>query len=89
MVIGIPIGAPSQSPEPKSGWSVSSGPIDPMIASELAATGRRSTRLFHTFDFGKIEQRGRRMPQRLDGLPPTRARCRLRQGGRPAPLYRP
>ena len=32
-------------------------PIEAMIAAELAATGRRSTRRFHGFVFGKTGQR--------------------------------
>jgi hypothetical protein len=45
-----------------------------MIASELAATGSRSTRRFHTFDFGKIEQRGAEGCRSASaGLPPTRS----------------
>ena len=55
-VIGIPIGAPSQSPEPKSGWRPVPAPIDPMIAAESGATGRRSTRRFHGFEAGKTGQ---------------------------------
>src|SRR5436190_7945751 len=57
-VIGIPIGAPSQSPEPKSACTLSLAPIERTISSEFAAAGRESTRWFHGFDFGKTEQRG-------------------------------
>src|SRR3989442_1392594 len=52
----MPIGAPSHSPEPKSGWRPVSAPIEAMTAAELAATGRRSTRSFHGFEAGKTEQ---------------------------------
>jgi hypothetical protein len=40
----MPIGLPSQRPDPKSAWKWSSSPIERTIASEPAATGRRSTR---------------------------------------------
>src|SRR5215217_7344415 len=57
-VIGIPIGAPSQSPEPKSACTLPFAPIERTISSELAATGNASTRWFQAFDFGKTGQRG-------------------------------
>src|SRR3954447_6243299 len=57
-VIGIPIGAPSQSPEPKSAWTLPFAPIERTTSSELAATGNVSTRWFQAFDFGKTGQRG-------------------------------
>ena len=38
-VIGIPIGAPSQSPEPKSACTLPPAPIERTISSEFAATG--------------------------------------------------
>ena len=41
---GIPIGPPSQRPEPKSGWIVPSRPIERTIAAESGATGSASTR---------------------------------------------
>src|SRR5438093_1091693 len=73
-VIGIPIGAPSQSPEPRSAWTLPFAPIEPTISSEFAATGSVSTRWFHAFDFGKTGQRG------VDGIfkalavePPSRS----------------
>src|SRR6476619_1758298 len=76
-VIGIPIGAPSQSPEPKSAWTLPFAPIERTISSELAATGSVSTRWFHAFDFGKTGHRG------ADGIfsacavePPSRSRPR-------------
>ena len=53
-VIGIPIGPPSQRPEPKSGCSVFVGPIEAIVASEPAATGSVSTRRFHGLSAGKI-----------------------------------
>src|SRR5215213_6512282 len=40
----MPIGLPSQRPEPKSAWTLSSSPIERTIAPEFAATGRWSTR---------------------------------------------
>src|SRR5436305_14680319 len=55
-VIGIPIGAPSQRPEPKSAWRPVEVPIEAMIAAESAATGSRSTRRFHGFEAGKAGQ---------------------------------
>ena len=54
----MPIGEPSQRPEPKSAWSPVSVPIEPMIAAEFWATGSLSTRRFHGFVFGKTGQRG-------------------------------
>ena len=35
--VDIPIGLPSQSPEPKSAWSGSSSPIESTVAGTLAA----------------------------------------------------
>ena len=55
-VIGIPIGAPSQSPEPKSACTLPFAPIERTISSELPATGSESTRWFQGFDFGKTGQ---------------------------------
>ena len=55
---GIPIGWPSYSPEPKSGWSPVSSPIDWIICAEFAATGSASTRSFHAFVAGKIVHLG-------------------------------
>src|SRR6185503_20112259 len=55
-VIGIPIGALSQSPDPKSACTLPFAPIERTISSELAATGSESTRWFHAFDFGKTGQ---------------------------------
>src|SRR4029453_14256746 len=57
-VIGIPIGEPSQSPEPKSACTLPLAPIERTISSEFAAAGSESTRWFHGFDFGKTGQRG-------------------------------
>lgn len=51
--MGMPIGRPSQRPEPKSAWTFPPAPIDPTIADEFPATGRRSTRLFQTLEAGK------------------------------------
>jgi hypothetical protein len=49
----MPIGPPSQRPDPKSGWSPVERPIDAMIRSESAATGSVSTRWFHALLAGK------------------------------------
>ena len=43
-VTGMPIGPPSQSPEPKSACMWSSRPIEATRRSESGATGSRSTR---------------------------------------------
>src|SRR4051794_29973589 len=40
----MPIGLPSQRPDPKSAWKWSSSPIERTIAFESAATGSWSTR---------------------------------------------
>ena len=50
---GIPIGEPSQRPEPKSACRPVSAPIEAMTAAELAATGSLSTRRFQGLVFGK------------------------------------
>ena len=55
---GIPIGAPSQSPEPKSACMLPPAPIAPTIAAESLATGSESTRSFHGLDAGKIPHFG-------------------------------
>ncbi len=52
-MIGMPIGPPSQRPDPKSAWTLSPAPIDPTIAEEFLATGSASTRLFQTLEAGK------------------------------------
>src|SRR5262245_47287122 len=57
-VIGIPIGPPSQSPEPKSACTLPFAPIERTISFEFAATGSVSTRWFQGLDFGKTGQRG-------------------------------
>src|SRR5918997_1774349 len=49
----MPIGAPSQRPEPKSACTLSPAPIERTIASELGCTGRRSTRRFQWLSAGK------------------------------------
>jgi hypothetical protein len=43
-VYGIPIGRPSQRPDPKSAWKVSSSPIERTMVVESGATGAWSTR---------------------------------------------
>ena len=57
-MIGIPIGPPSQSPEPKSAWTLSPAPIAATIAAELGATGSLSTRWFQGLVAGKTGQAG-------------------------------
>ena len=52
-VIGIPIGPPSQRPEPKSACMWSPAPIAATIRSESGATGSLSTRWFQAFVAGK------------------------------------
>ena len=76
-VTGIPIGLPSQSPEPKSAWTWSSSPIERTIASESAATGSRSTRWFQ----GCPRERPGRRARRAGGWP--RLRRRRARPGRP------
>src|SRR4051794_31127621 len=49
----MPIGAPSYSPEPKSGCTLPPAPIALTIAAELLVTGNLSTRWFHGLFFGK------------------------------------
>ena len=67
-MIGIPIGPPSQSPEPKSACTWSPTPIERTIASESAATGSLSTRLFQRFEAGKTGHFGADgQAQRLGG----------------------
>ena len=51
-VIGIPIGPPSQSPEPKSACIVFVGPIAATVAADPAATGSASTRRFQALSAG-------------------------------------
>src|SRR5271167_402501 len=55
---GMPIGSPSQSPCPKSGWSGSSGPIAAMYWAECGSTGNEATGVFQTLSGGKISQPG-------------------------------
>src|SRR3990172_8864635 len=55
-VIGIPIGPPSQSPEPKSAWRCLSEPIEATIAAEPGATGSVSMRRFQKLSAGKTGQ---------------------------------
>src|SRR5438105_7663333 len=52
----MPIGCPSQSPEPKSACTGASSPIERIIAAEFGATGSLSTRWFHGFEAGKTGQ---------------------------------
>jgi hypothetical protein len=46
----MPIGLPSQRPEPKSACTESSSPIERMISAEFGATGSLSRRWFHGFE---------------------------------------
>src|SRR5919201_2826069 len=58
MSYGIPIGPPSQRPEPKSACTPVFNPIERIIVAEFAATGSLSTRRFQAFEAGKTGQRG-------------------------------
>ena len=58
-MIGIPIGAPSQSPEPKSAWTGSLAPIARTTFLEFERRGSLLTGLFQTFVSGKSGQPGR------------------------------
>ncbi|MEU3453466.1 hypothetical protein ABZ671_07660 [Micromonospora sp. NPDC006766] len=51
-VIGMPIGAPSHVPEPKSAWTVAVAPIAPTIAADLACAGSRDTSACQTLSAG-------------------------------------
>jgi hypothetical protein len=55
---GIPIGPPSQRPEPKSAWTSCMAPIELTSVRESLRTGSLSTGLFHKLDAGKIGQLG-------------------------------
>ncbi len=57
-MIGIPIGPPSQSPEPKSACMWSSSPIEATSRSESGATGSLSTRWFQGLAAGNTGQAG-------------------------------
>ena len=57
-VIGMPIGPPSQRPEPKSAWTWRFAPMALTIRFELLRMGNLSTRLFQTLSAGKIAQSG-------------------------------
>src|SRR2546426_1420329 len=52
----MPVGLPSQRPEPKSAWTGASRPIERIIAAEFGATGSLSTRWFQGFAAGKTGQ---------------------------------
>ena len=52
-MIGMPIGPPSQRPEPKSACTAQAAPIERTIVREFCRTGRLSTRLFQTFVLGR------------------------------------
>src|SRR5579862_6411939 len=55
---GMPIGPPSQVPEPKSACTGAFKPIEAISWAEFAATGSLSTRWFHGLFAGKTGQRG-------------------------------
>ena len=69
----MPIGSPSYSPEPKSGWRPVSRPIEAISCAESAATGSVSTRSFHAFVAGKIVQRGAPGTRSALAVPPPRS----------------
>src|SRR2546423_11063945 len=48
----MPIGAPSQLPEPKSGWTLAPRPMLRTSCAEAGSTGIRSTRWFQGLSFG-------------------------------------
>src|SRR5262249_43030913 len=52
----MPIGWPSQRPEPKSAWTGASRPIAAISSAELGATGRLAERWFHGFGGGETGQ---------------------------------
>ena len=52
----MPIGPPSQRPDPKSAFSAPSTPIERTIAAESGATGSVSTRWFVDQQDGKSGQ---------------------------------
>ena len=70
---GIPIGLPCQRLEPKSACKPVLAPIEEMTAAEFFAMGRRSTRWFHGFDFGKTGQRGAAGTRSALAAPPAAA----------------
>src|SRR5438552_10296831 len=72
---GIPIGPPSQVPEPKSAWRPVSRPIERISVAEFAATGNLSTRRFQGLERGKTEQRGA-LGSRSAAAEPDRAATR-------------
>ena len=51
-------GMPYPANEPKSGWTGALSPMAAINVAESEATGRLSTRLFQTFEAGKIGQLG-------------------------------
>src|SRR5947209_4696670 len=72
---GIPIGPPSQVPEPKSAWRPVSRPIERISVAEFAATGSLSTRRFQGLERGKTGQRGA-LGRRSAAAEPDRAATR-------------
>src|SRR5579863_4050709 len=71
---GMPIGSPSQSPCPKSGWSGSPGPMAAMYWAECGSTGSVATGVFQTLSGGKISQPlapGRGLAPAVPGLRAT------------------
>src|ERR671935_1623062 len=53
----MPIGEPSQRPEPKSACRPAARPIERISVAEFAATGSLSTRRFQAFERGKTGHR--------------------------------
>src|SRR5689334_20436611 len=56
VVTGMPIGPPSQVPEPKSACTAADAPMLATRVAELASTGSRDTSACHTLSAGKIGQ---------------------------------
>ena len=69
---GIPIGEPSQRPEPKSACRPVQTPIEAMIAAELRATGSLSTRRFQGLVLGKTVHFGAPGTRSASAEPPAR-----------------
>jgi hypothetical protein len=85
-VIGIPIGPPSQSPEPKSACMWSPTPIERTIASESAATGSLSTRWFQALVTGKTGHFGAEGRRSASAEAPERANAHRARAARRAAM---
>ena len=84
VVYGMPIGAPSQRPLPKSAFSPVPLPTLLIQASERAWTGSVSIRVFQTLSAGKIWQPpivGGAAAGALAGASPERSGARRRRPG--------